>query len=994
MTEQVVWPDHIKDALGAMKTPRPLAALVELLSGTDVDVEAMLEHLLTTKGDDQGLVQFRISLTRWDAEEAAEWARLDGAIAPAGSPQRRLRMLELLGFDSSYAGRILDIVPISVDESVIIAKDFEPWYRDERQARSSMYWDHYLNYLSEIRGWPASSVQSLDATTTQVVERISDPRRLEARQTKGLVVGYVQSGKTANFTGVAAKAIDAGYRLVIVLTGTIEVLRAQTQLRLDKELVGRENILDGLDERDPLIAKDLDYQQDEDWIADRFMRHGDDLEQGLAPRIRRLTTHRSDYKALKHGQTQLRYGGLDRTKPLNHPDNLLRADAHIAVVKKNPASLRKLIQDIKPFRGRSELPVLIIDDESDQASVDTTNPNQYGAKSAEGRKRTTINQLLSSFLKLLPRAQYVGYTATPFANVFIDPDDDSDLFPSHFILSLQRPPGYLGVADFHDLDSRYDEDGPTVATSNELAFVRALIADPGTDPASRFDELRSAVDAFVLAGAVKLFRAAATGRRYRHHTMLVHESVKKIHHADAAEDVRHLWREGAFTAPEGLSRLRHLWLHDFEKVCLARHGGEPVPDSFEALRPFVAETVLKLSEGRDPVAVMNSDKEVAAAQRSVDFESDDVWRILVGGTQLSRGFTIEGLTISYFRRQSMQADTLMQAGRWFGFRSGYRDLVRLYIRRDPSVDLYKAFEALLLDEESFRKELRQYAVLREDGRPAVEPWQVPPLVSQHLPWLKPTARNKMWNARIDEKGSGGRTMDFYHHPARTNLDRRHNLEKVGLPLLRKATREGTLRFALVNDKGSLDVRVGRMQAQEFLELLEPGEGMRWHQQHAPNFVPTLKFLRSATDAGRITGWNVVWPQAQKSGPTQTDFFPAPVPVAGRSLRQGRTDFVGSDRKHRDVAERLAGTGTNDLLEDPLRDELRRQDPETTGVILAYLAKDTTQDVPVTGDSWQDHLVLFSLVVPPTAVADRSNRIRWVVQRRDLEGVAAVSVSPL
>ena len=126
----------------------------------------------------------------------------------------------------------------------------------------------------------------------------------------------------------------------------------------------------------------------------------------------------------------------------------------------------------------------------------------------------------------------------------------------------------------------------------------------------------------------------------------------------------------------------------------------------------------------DPVLVVNSDKAITANQRKLDFEADRVWRILVGGTQLSRGFTVEGLTVSYFRRRTAQADTLMQAGRWFGFRPGYQDLVRLYIRRDHTVDLYEAFEALLLDEEAFREELRQYEGYDDDGRPLVEPRQI------------------------------------------------------------------------------------------------------------------------------------------------------------------------------------------------------------------------------------------------------------------------------
>ncbi len=158
-----------------------------------------------------------------------------------------------------------------------------------------MYWTDYREHLEAIN-WPAESITALEDTTSQIVERLSDPTRIEARQTKGLVVGYVQSGKTANFTGVVAKAIDAGYRMVIVLTGTIELLRAQTQRRLDMELVGRENVIAGQDITDPDVVRELDYQADEDWVQGRFIIHGEGLRQSAVAHIQRVTTHGSDYK--------------------------------------------------------------------------------------------------------------------------------------------------------------------------------------------------------------------------------------------------------------------------------------------------------------------------------------------------------------------------------------------------------------------------------------------------------------------------------------------------------------------------------------------------------------------------------------------------------------------------------------------------------------------------------------------------------------------------
>ena len=200
--------------------------------------------------------------------------------------------------------------------------------------------------------------------------------------------------------------------------------------------------------------------------------------------------------------------------------------------------------------------------------------------------------------------------------------------------------------------------------------------------------------------------------------MLVHEAVSNAAHIDSAAVVRELWNTGKFTSGEGLARLREAVRRRLRPVMAARADGEPVPASFDELKPYIAEAIAEMtSGGADPVLIVNSDKDIQDQQEALDFDKGRVWRILVGGTKLSRGFTVEGLTVSYFRRKAGQADTLMQAGRWFGFREGYRDLVRLYIRRDHKVDLYEAFEALLLDEEAFRDELGKYAGFDEDGKP-------------------------------------------------------------------------------------------------------------------------------------------------------------------------------------------------------------------------------------------------------------------------------------
>lgn len=984
------WADSLAITLTALakQGPRPLLPAVSYFADTIVDERALVDFLRAIDPNDQALTQLRLALAAWDQADGELWLRVASPEARAPrSLDRRAWLIGQLGLGSEAADVIADKAPVYQDRPVVISKVFEPWYGAARMQRSRMYWTDYVDHLRAI-SWPAESIAALDETTTQIVERLSDPTRYEAKQTKGLVVGYVQSGKTANFTGVLAKAIDAGYRMVIVLTGTIELLRAQTQRRLDMELVGRENVIAGQDLSDPEVLRELDYQQDEDWIAGNFITHGDGLRQMGVAHIQRVTTHGSDYKRLPQGLSRLKFSRMDKAKSLNDPINLFGADAYLAVIKKNKAPLQKLIRDLKPLRSAiDDLPILIIDDESDQASVDTTNPAKWRGQDPATRQRTAINRLISEILTLCPRAQYVGYTATPFANVFIDPDDDSNLFPSNFLVSLRRPPGYMGVVDFHDVGRDWTEIERKVETSNELAHVRKLHGDPLNALARRDEELGEAIDSFVLSGAIKLYREANSDRTFKHHTMLVHESVKQNDHRAAAEAVRRLWMQGAYRTGGALQRLRRLWERDFAPVCAARAEGEALPGNFSQLKPHIGDCVSRIVADNDPVVVINSDKDIQQNQKKLDFEAEPVWRMLVGGAQLSRGFTVQGLTISYFRRRSIQGDTLMQAGRWFGFRAGYKDLVRLYIRSDNQVDLYDAFEALLLDEEAFREELRQFEGTDEEGHPLLEPWQIPPLVSQHLPWLRPTGRTKMWNAIIDQKGTGGRVSDLYNIPPRENLDdKAHNIEHVGVPLLNAS--QGPVELV------GYTALLGTVSAAEFLRLMSPSDGMRWHEDYAPSFAPIRRFFEVSANTGKLIDWVVVWPLVQRPV-GMLAVAGRDMPVVLRSRRTlARTDFVGSDSKHRPPLDRLTGWGASADLE-PALGKMRTTDADgrpTTGGLLAYLVDDRKRDEGRPEGDLTDRgavTLLLSYISPTAAVPKSGGLIQWTVRRTQQSGVAAV-----
>ncbi len=940
----------------------------------DVSLEALHVYLETAKVNDELRKQLHLAIARWDALATAEpWS---GDTQPS-TTERRTAIYAALGVQPALAALLDERFKILGGGPTVISDEFEPWYSDERRTQHGFYWPAYTKTLTK-SGWPAESLNDLDIATARVIERLTDPLRLEARQSKGLVVGYVQSGKTANFTGVVARAIDAGYRLIIVLTGTVELLRQQTQRRLDFELVGKENILRGIDPNDPDMMADVDYQNDPDW-ATRCIEHGILPSSSGFPDIVRLTTHEKDYEKLKAGIVALDYEKMDKGKPLFDPSNLYGSNARLLVVKKNGPILTKLVKDLKKIQATlGEIPALIIDDESDQASVNTTNPKNWKADTPERKERTAINRLISDLLGLLPRAQYVGYTATPFANVFVDPSDVENIFPKDYLIALDRPPGYMGASDFHDLDPDMEGVEKTLANSNEKCLVRD-VRPTNPDPHAK---LREAVDAFVLSGAIKLYReSVVSGPSFKHHTMLVHESVKQIEHAALATLIANIWTSAAYSSASGLARLKALFLSDFVSVCGVRPAG-PVPPDFEALVPFVGQTVTRVTkDGANPVIIVNGDKDLGS--EDVAFDKRSVWRILVGGTKLSRGFTVEGLTVSYYRRKTKQGATLMQMGRWFGFRNNYSDLVRLYIgRAEPdgkqTLDLYEAFEAIVRDEEAFRSELQRYSHL-VDGKPLVTPREIPPLVSQHLPWLRPEARNKMFNAKLVRKRVTGSPVIPTGYP-KANRDK--NFHRM-LPLLTTAAKPAKLVVPAMKgvNRGEFDAFIGLVDHETFTTALS---SLEWI---TPDYYsPEIAFV--AELAGAVDDWLVIVPQLDGGGNTRKVAGIGPRSVFKRDFRTDRNLWgEPTDRKHRPAAERVAGAIQS--YGDPVLEALCQP---KRGALLLYLINEDPKSLPA-GVSGSEIVVGMGWVVPTSVTVKPGQILQFEARDKKKEKEAIVDVPP-
>ncbi|MGW0966712.1 Z1 domain-containing protein [Streptomyces sp. NPDC002516] len=947
-------------------------ALADAEEPTDADVAGFHERILAAAPGDDLLALWRRRLTAWDFEQSPSWSH-----TAARTPERRVEIYERLALGADLRKAFDAAVPVHTEPGpVTISREFQPWYTREQAANRSFYWTSYESLLRR-KGWGDVAVSGLDEAAHAVVERLADPTRDDPYGARGLVVGYVQSGKTANFTGVTAKAIDAGYRLVIVLGGTLNLLRGQTQRRLDMELIGQENILGAADPNDPDALIGIDYQDDEDWPA-KFVSFGARPSDLGAFDIERLTSRDRDYMSLERGISALEFEKPDRTRPLHDPANLHAARARIMVVKKNKSVLEKLVKDLKkmgPILG--EIPALIIDDESDQASVNTTDPKKW----EDGKvTRTAINGQISALLKLLPRAQYVGYTATPFANVFVDPGDEEDLFPRDFLISLPRPHGYMGVQDFHDLDTV--DGGEGEAERKHVRGICDYTGDPLMEADSTGDRLQEAMDAFVLTGALKLYREkhGVPSGPFRHHTMLVHESVRMAEHAVLAERIRTMWRNAAYTGPAGHTRLASLFDEDFHTYA---DSSLPTPGTYADLKPFVSGSCQLINRGGSPVIVVNGESERDYAQPDLDFDrTPNVWKILVGGTKLSRGFTVEGLTITYYRRTTQQADTLMQMGRWFGFRPGYRDLVRLYIGREEqlgkgrnakTVDLYEAFEAICRDEEVFRAELARYAPL-VDGRPQVTPAQIPPLVSQHLPWVKPSARNKMFNAELVEVRSPGTPIEPALYPLDSKMTERNT--KRWKPVL--ATLHGTPTTCLLRPDDTSPLSRSFQAITTVIphtQLLSVLGSLEWEDGNV--LAPHLAYLSQLDGRlARVDDWLVIAPQrTQRNRIEATLLDQGPFSLFRRSRQSGKSSFGRiSGMEHRLYAQQLISGAGSARSEDDV--------PAlgaTQGVVLLYPVVEAAQDdevktVAATGTAAADRVTMAFTVIPPKAAIDAKQRL--------------------
>lgn len=527
------------------------------------------------------------------------------------------------------------------------------WLPARRAQLDFFFWNRYKRYLEEAKHWNPRVTASLDKVSDEIVDLLGDPKSFEGFQRRGLVLGDVQSGKTANYTAISNKAADTGYRIIIILAGMMENLRKQTQERLDAEFSGRKSEY----YLDPKAEQEI---KNTPVGVGRF---------GSQKRIASFTSVTKDFDigVLRSNDLALQSVG----------------DPVVLVVKKNKRILNNLIKwltsnNTDPATEKIMIPMLLIDDEADNASVNTKSEEDNPAAI-----NACIRRLLNSFYQ----ASYLGITATPFANIFINPETDDemvgdDLFPRDFIYSLSAPTNYIGADKIFGENACFrDALIPIDFEEMDIFFPFKHKKDLVVDalPPSLFE----AIIYFLLLNAIRDMRGDIT----EHRSMLVHVS----RFTNVQNQIMELINEWLVQIKSDLKNYSQLPIEKAERIKNIRYLKQVWEKHLlSAVSSVTWETVLQkyLYVAVAPIDVRAVNQKTGATSLDYFNHKEDGLRVIaVGGNSLSRGLTLEGLCVSYFHRKSQMYDTLLQMGRWFGYRPNYEDLFKIWIAKE-AIDWY------------------------------------------------------------------------------------------------------------------------------------------------------------------------------------------------------------------------------------------------------------------------------------------------------------------
>lgn len=667
----------------------------------------------------------------------------------------------------AYQDAVGGIVELK-DPRVLVDDETGAWFAGPQP--NHIFWPALRRQLEA--DLPLAAVEDVTKSASRVVGLLRAPGTPEIR-TRGLVLGHVQSGKTTSFQSVAAMAADVGYRMVIVLSGITDNLRTQTQIRVDEQLIG-EN-------------------------ADKWFR---------------LTDEFSDFHETRNAAVHMTASG----KRL------------IAVVKKNPARLRRLANWIESAGEAAQLscPILVIDDEADQASIDVGK-----------RRRSTINDLIRRILKA-PKSAYVAYTATPFANLLINPADVEGLYPRDFVVALKPGDGYYGPERLFGRDLLEHVEGEPAEPDDVIRLVdeaetpevqppRGVGGVHGWEPHVG-QSLGDALDWFILATAARRGR----GQSGAHSSMLIHTSMLADAHFKLQAVVEHhcASRLALLLADDDatVSALAALWERENGRV-------PSQPDELPVEWTAVLHHVVPVLESLK-VIVDN----YLSTDRLVYVKGEPLNCIAIGGNTLSRGLTLEGLVSSYFVRAASAYDTLLQMGRWFGYRRGYSDLVRIWMTQE----LAGWFRDLATVEAEIRAEIERYHLEQ------LKPSMLAVKIRTH-PAMTITNAAKMKGAvtaTLSYSGKREQTI-LFSHKDREQLERNWN---VAGEFLQSAGAEPGVEIVRRAPAGGRHILRG-VPAAHVVEFLQKFE---FHPD-SPRFRQDLlvKYIENERRNGGLLSWNVV-----------------------------------------------------------------------------------------------------------------------------------------
>ena len=879
----------------------------------------------------------------------------------------------------------ISLNPIEIDPcSSLTKKGFKTWLTQERESEIKWdYTDRYFQLLGD-NGRADTVINETRRSSRDIVEKLGDPKSNRKFYVKGLVVGEIQSGKTESFNAVINRAIDSGYGLIIVLSGIMEDLRSQTQKRIENDVVGT-----GVTDEE----LDLKGTKGVGWVS-RFGEQGDTEVKAVAS----ITSYKTDFK-----------------KALAEADFTLDFK-NILVCKKNDGVLKNLIIWLHDFldlekEGKHDLPLLLVDDEADNASL-----NNQGSKGREYASK--INGHIRALLDLFNRKTYLGYTATPFANVLQDRNDHPErdwqikyklagetrekslsqvdnIFPDDFIVLLKPPTNYIGakqifetvepilnhanekiplveaVSDhIDDFPARiYENDsGETVGVENYSnkdewnekvgefesyidintyrEYKRNTRSAKPTDhfPKNLPQSLKDAIMCFILAIAVRESRKRTMHDSVlynSHNSMLIHVSRFSIWQNTTKKLVEDYVKDISSSASNDNPSSEDSVYFEFERIWY-RYYAEIVdsianflptgyvddfmtPIIFESLKKYIPEAVRGLE-----VKAINS-----ITKDKLEYPKRNPKKIIaVGGNRLSRGFTLEGLTVNYFIRTTNYSDTLLQMGRWFGYRLGYLDTCKLFTTQD-SIDKYNSTTRCIEElEDEFRKmeskdKTPQSFILRVRKHPGV---------------LKITRPSILKNS-IDVKWS---YQD--HLEMTTSFDvRKVKMEKVWSSF----KQETAPLFRCCEEKPVLNLITHKITGDDINKLLKK-ENNFIEKAHVNSMI---KFIELCTKNNKLTKWTIAIkttgnsraPSGKGTLSPEESNLPKPVGLAIRRGPRGprqdnhRRLFLGDERIFKATGKSANIVSSNKdfsllLTDDEIKDaekEFRKDRKEY------YLKKDST-----------------------------------------------------